>query len=363
VVIRTFAAAFAALCLVVPAQAAGPTLVVGAVEDGVRQESLVASKAKLTLLSLAGLRAVRVSSIWTPGERAPTPGEEERLATVAAAAQLNGMRVYVAVFHATFRTTPLTDQDQADFAAYTAAIARRIPSIRNFVIGNEPNLNRFWMPQFGPDGSNAAAEAYLSLLARTYDALKAVSPSVVVIGGAVSPRGNDRPNGIRPTHSPTTFIQGLGTAYRASGRTLPVMDQFAIHPYQDNSSMSPSVPHPNTTSIGIADYAKLRGLLQASFGGSLPILYGEYGVETTVPADKQKLYTGREVVPTVDPQVQARYYREAIEMARKQADVKGIFIFKVFDEPRLEGLQSGVRYADGSAKPSLAVVQQLGSGG
>jgi hypothetical protein len=82
-----------------------------------------------------------------------------------------------------------------------------------------------------------------------------------------------------------------------------------------------------------------------------------------VPPAKQKLYTGKEVVPTVDAQLQARYYREAIEMARKQVDVKGIFIFKVFDETRLEGLQSGVRYADGSPKPSLAVVQQLGSGG
>ena len=29
-----------------------------------------------------------------------------------------------------------------------AAIARDNPSIRDFVVGNEPNLNRFWMPQF-----------------------------------------------------------------------------------------------------------------------------------------------------------------------------------------------------------------------
>ena len=62
-------------------------------------------------------------------------------------------------------------------------------------------------------------------------------------------------------------------------------------------------------------------------------------------------------------QVQAQYYRQAVETARKQSDVRGLFIFKVFDETRLEGLQSGVRYADGSPKPSLAVVQQLGSGG
>jgi hypothetical protein len=47
---------------------------------------------------------------------------------------------------------------------------------------------------------------------------------------------------------------------------------------------------------------------------------------------------------------------------RKQQNVRALFIFKVFDETRLAGLQSGVRYADGSPKPSLAVLQELGSG-
>jgi hypothetical protein len=155
----------------------------------------------------------------------------------------------------------------------------------------------------------------------------------------------------------------MGATYRARGRTKPLMDEFSMHVYGDSPRIPPTLAHPHTTSIGIADDGKLRALLHAAFGGSLPIVYGEYGVETTVPADEQKLYTGKEVVPTVDPQVQAQYYRQAIETARTQSDVRGLFIFKVFDESRLEGLQSGVRYADGSPKPSLAVVQQLGSGG
>jgi hypothetical protein len=152
----------------------------------------------------------------------------------------------------------------------------------------------------------------------------------------------------------------MGAAYGASGRKQPLMDEFSIHVYGDNARIPPTLAHPNTTSIGIADYGKLTGLLNAAFGGSLPVVYGEYGVETTVPADKQDVYTGKEVVPTVDPELQAKYYRQAIELARKQADVRSIFIFKVFDETRLAGLQSGVRYADGSPKPSLAVTQQLG---
>ena len=41
------------------------------------------------------------------------------------------------------------------------------------IVGNEPNLNLFWMPQFDPSGGDAAAAAYEQLLATTYDALEA----------------------------------------------------------------------------------------------------------------------------------------------------------------------------------------------
>ena len=102
------------------------------------------------------------------------------------------------------------------------------------IVGNEPNLNRFWLPQFNPDGTDAAAPAYLALLARSYDALKAVDPRDRASGAARSrPRGIDRPGTGRDTHSPVAFLKDLGAAYRASGRTLPVMDGLAFHPYAD----------------------------------------------------------------------------------------------------------------------------------
>ena len=96
------------------------------------------------------------------------------------------MRVIVQVFHKDFTTSPLTDGSRDEFAAYTAAIARDNPTIRDFVIGNEPNLNRFWMPQFALDGTSLSPAAYLALPTRTYDELKKVSPKAQVIGVAVS---------------------------------------------------------------------------------------------------------------------------------------------------------------------------------
>src|SRR5436853_212091 len=88
-------------------------------------------------------------------------------------------------------------------AILLAVLARSLPGVQDVIVGNEPNLNRFWLPQFGPAGEDVAAPAYVQLLAQTYDALKAVSPAIRVWGGAVSPRGGDRPNTGRDTPSPT----------------------------------------------------------------------------------------------------------------------------------------------------------------
>ena len=67
------------------------------------------------------------------------------------------MKVFVSVYQFGSRTTPLTDADQASFVGHTVALARQIPTLKNFIIGNEPNLNRFWLPQFGPNGEDVAA--------------------------------------------------------------------------------------------------------------------------------------------------------------------------------------------------------------
>ena len=339
---------------------------VGAVEDDVRASTLVEAEARMTAFRLSGFRAVRITSYWTPGLEKPTEDELRILRNVSDAALRNGVRLYVTVMHPGSRTTPLTAQARADFASYTAAVVREAPSVEHVIIGNEPNLNRFWLPQFGLDGSSAAPAAYLALLAQTYDAIKSVSPSVTVYGGAVSPRGTDRPNGTRPTHSPTTFIQGLGAAYRASGRAQPVMDALAIHVYADNSSVAPTVAHPLSTSIGVADYDKLVGLLAEAFdgtaqrGSTLPILYGEYGVETQIPDSKADLYTGAEPATTkpVSEQTQAAYYEQALALSFCQPNVVGMLLFLSRDERARATWQSGVHYVDGTPKSSKARVKK-----
>ena len=294
------AAALTALAASGPAYAGGPLMLIGATEDAVRQPTLAGAKGQMDLLTLAGFNAVRVTQEWAPGQTAVSESDLNILRNVVQAARLDGVTVILGVTNHGSRTTPLTDDDRAQFASYAASIAQALPSIRSFVIGNEPNINGYWLPQFNPDGSDAAAPAYEALLAETYDALKAVSPKIQVLGGALSPHGSDDPSLSRPTHSPTGFIQDMGAAYRASGRTTPIMDGLAFHPYEDNSSIAPDRTHPNSTTIALADYDKLVALLGNAFdgtaqlGSTLPIYDDEFGVEAQIPADKATEYTGTE---------------------------------------------------------------------
>ena len=338
---------------------------IGAVEDAPRSTDLSKAKAQMTLARLAGFDSIRITQIWPPGAIAPTADDITAVSNVVTAADLSGMRVFVTVMPFGSKTTPLGEEAQTQFAQFAASLATSVPTLSDVIVANEPNLNRFWLPQYNEDGTDAAAPAYESLLARTYDALKAVSPEIQVYGGAVSPRGSDRFGSARETHSPTVFIKDLGAAYRASGRTEPIMDAYVQHVYEDNSSAPPSTQHPKTTTISLADYDKLVKLLGSAFDGtaqpgtSLPILYGEFGVESQIPAAKASLYTGTEPATTkpVSEATQALYYSQAVQLAFCQPNVMGLFLFHVVDESGLAQWQSGVYYTNGKPKPSRDVVR------
>jgi hypothetical protein len=337
----------------------------GVVEDSTRLPEAAAAKARVRAVQDAGFNAMRITSIWSPGQTEPTPAELRILRNVAEAADGLGVRLFIAVYHAGSATTPRTDTDRSDFAAYVASLARQLPT-RDYIIGNEPNLNRFWMPQFGPGGEDVAAQDYELLLAESYDALKAVSDDVNVLGGALAPRGSDRPDLPRDTHSPTAFLRDLGLAYRESGRDKPIMDMLAYHPYETNSSVPPGNPHPESTTMTLGDYDRLRTLLGEAFDGTaqegedLPILYTEFGVETRIPDEKAGLYEGKEFasVKPVSEDVQAGHYEKAIRLAYCQETVIGILLFHVFDELDLRGWQSGVRYVDDTPKASYVPVKR-----
>jgi hypothetical protein len=364
-----FAAILAVLAVVGFRQYEGQDeVVIGVWEYFVRDPALEGAQDKIRDAQAAGFRAVITNSFWAPGQVAPSPQEVSELRNAVGAAERADISPLLVVQNAGSRTTPNTPQLRAQFAEYSASLARELPGFRDFIIGNEPNLNRFWMPQFGPDGENVAARDYLALLAETYDALKGVSDEIRVIGGALAPRGGDDPSASRHTHSPTKFIQDLGRYYRDSGRDEPVMDAFAHHPYLERANLPPDFAHPHSTTIALADYDKLVDLLDEAFagtaqrGGDLPILYTEFGVQTRIPEEKLSAYTNTEsqaAADVVDEATQARYYRQAFELACDQETVEGLYIFHIWDEPDLLGWQSGLYYADHTPKSSRDALLNL----
>jgi hypothetical protein len=341
-----------------PAALAGPSLRIGAVEDAAIWQD---PGAEMALAKLAGFDSIRMTAQWSAGQTVLPPGQVSRLQRAVLFASMNGINPIVSIYNPGGSSTPSDPGARAQFVEFAKTVVTDLPGVTTFIVGNEPNSSLYWQPQFDGSGGDAAAKSYEQLLAATYDGIKAARPTATVIGGALDPHGSDDPAGARSSHSPTTFIRDLGLAYRASGRTAPIMDIFDEHVYADTSALPPSMPHAGST-IAEGDYGKLVALLGKAFdgtaqrGSTLPIFYGEYGVETAIPAAEASHYSGAENETTVDEATQARYYAEAFRLALCQPNVVGIMVFHVVDESSLGAWQSGAFYADSKPKSSVAAI-------
>src|SRR4051794_22407339 len=252
--------------LTAPAAAFGSaTMFMGAAEDEGRNADPQVAMAKMQLAKAAGFDTIRVTANWSTGLSAVPQGQLQALQSIAAAGVFLDIRIVATVMPIGSSVTPLTATARTQFARFAADLVRKVPTIREYIVGNEPNLNRYWLPQFGPQGEDVAASSYVQLLARSYDLMKAADPNIFIDGGSVSPRGIDRPGTGRDTHSPTAFITDMGTAYRALKRKKPIMDGFSFHPYGESSSTPPTVEHNVGTSLGLADYPRLVDLLGKAF--------------------------------------------------------------------------------------------------
>jgi hypothetical protein len=140
------------------ARAGGPGMAIGAAEDAVRSASPAVAQEQMDMLAAAGFRAVRITQTWAPGETKVSAADLKILENITTAAKKDGIVVYAVAMNFGSRTTPLTAADQADFASYAASMVTAA-QLRYLVVGNEPNLNRYWLPQYDDAGGDAAAAA------------------------------------------------------------------------------------------------------------------------------------------------------------------------------------------------------------
>lgn len=269
-----------------------------------------------------------------------------------------GFKVVIELWPSLASNVPLNQARQRDDCDVGVDIVKRYPDIVEGVeVGVEPNNHRFWKNQFGPDGRNASAAPYTSWLGHCYDKIKAVDPNVLVIGGSLASWGNDDPHkGAWANTSPTLFIQKMCEAYKAGGRSRPLMDWFDMHSYQASSAVPPSTQHPApSTTITLGDQSKLEGLL-GCFDGTAqpvpPIWWGEAAYQSQIPISQAYRYTGKEPPGSapIPAALQGDYIAQSITMAYCQGSA-GYVQFHVLDEPNLGGWQSGTYYAYSHKQP------------
>ena len=102
------------------------------------------------LMKQANLADVgRITVTWQKGQTAMDPGQLGDLRTAVDKATAAGIGVYLDVYPNGSSQTPNSAADQADFATWAASIVAGLPDVKHVIVGNESNLNLFWLPQFG----------------------------------------------------------------------------------------------------------------------------------------------------------------------------------------------------------------------
>jgi len=356
-----------ALCaaLALAAPAAGD-LQIGVVDD---QAKGAAPERFFGQMSDIGLSEVRVTILWDPAEPL-TIRDQPAIERLLPFAQARGIKILFVLDLANPRAVGNSTAAAGRFAAFAAHVARTFPSVRDIIVGNEPNQTRFWQPQYNANGSPAACVAYERLLAASYDALKQVDRGVNVIGVGLSPRGNDSPKaGNNVSRSPIRCLRDIGAAYRGSARRRPIMDELSFHPYprSDRDPLLkgyqwPNAGVPNLDRIKQAVWDAFNGTRQPTFAergraGGLRFRLDEVGWQVRIVASAAHAYEGVENVPTTEEASQAQIYGGLIRYLACDPTVRSLLFFGLIDEPSLDRWQAALVRADGTPRPAYGAVK------
>jgi hypothetical protein len=313
-----------------------------------------------------GYQDFRMTVQWDADNPTAIPFQDH-VADAIDCAKLNNVRPILAIYPARPNAIGSDPSRQQQFAAFAGLVAQAFPDVKDLIVGNEPNVNRFWQPQY-VNAKDAAAADYEHTLARSYDAVKAVRPDALVWGPAISSRGNDSPTAAsNPSHSPVRFIKDMGTAYRLSGRKAPIFDVFNFHPYppvQDTDPFSKKFEWPQA---GAADLDRIKQALWDAFNGTgqptvteqvggsktafaapqrLPINLDEAAEQTVVTGDQGPYDGTAENVKPISEAQQAAHEVELAEIAACDPAVNAVFFFPLIDDTGIStGFQSGDLFA------------------
>ncbi|HUE26351.1 MAG TPA: hypothetical protein VMP89_06220 [Solirubrobacteraceae bacterium] len=230
--------------------------------------------------------------------------------------------------------------------------------------GHGPGSDTILVGELAPEGSEAPSDVYSEAIPPMpfLRALYCVDPSYRPLTGAAA-----AVLGCPPSGGGSSFVSAHPGLFDATG--------FAHHPY--SFFLAPSAQMSDVNFVPLIDLGRLEHGLDSIFatygvGRRLPLYLTEYGYETNPPNP----FRG------VSLATQALYLNEAEYMAWQNPRVRAMSQFLLYDAlpdaryPRgsvryWETFQTGLRYANGAAKPSLDAYRLpifvadpvLGSGG
>jgi hypothetical protein len=243
--------------------------------------------------------------------------------------------------------------DPATFCAWAQKVAETVSQwgIHDYIVWNEPNTRLYWSPQKDASGKDVAGPAYEALLAQCYDALHATDPLANVIAMGLSPRASTS-----DSNEPLVFLRDVGKAYKASGRTTPIMDQLSVHPYPNPSSPAdgPDVGYPNPDRFGVPNLDRVKQAVYDSFNGTgqpttlngLTFVVDEIGWQTDTTGLSQ--YVNDENVKVISEQKQAAYLTSLItKYYACDPTVVSVQLFLLADEKYRNGRDETGKYIGG----------------
>ncbi len=212
--------------------------------------------------------------------------------------------------------------DVQDFVNYALAVATRYRGrVYYYQVWNEPNI----YPEWGEQPVNP--EAYTELLCRTYDALKAVDPAIVVISGALAP--TIALDALAPGGRNLNDFIFLQRMYDAGAAQC--FDILSVQGYGLNSGYTDQRMHPLHVNVGRPQY--IRDIMVRNGDAQTPIWISE-AAWNPVPSEAE--------VPEIDARMRfgqvtleqaARYMPGYYQRAQEQWPWLGVINYWFFKRP------------------------------